>query len=372
MTKGLTTHLFKILFCLGALAFSLGCSSDSKKQIPKAIKVSSKKRISNSKLSEKEWLSEYNFFKKPLSDLQPKKGVFAYDLNNALFTDYAFKKRFIFLPDGKKMTYQNEGVLDFEIGSILIKNFYYPKDFNKPMDEIKIIETRLLIKEVDGWKPLNYVWNESQSDAKLNYVGGEVPVSWKNENQVYKSISYGIPNLNECKNCHIKGSKITPIGPTVAQLNKKYSAIKSAQNQLERFQNLGILDLPDSHPSLPKLPIWDDPKTGSIKQRANAYLDANCAHCHREQGSAKNSGLYLTYNETNMRRRGVFKPPVAAGKGSGNLEYSIVPGNPEESILIYRMKNNDPAIRMPEIGRVSAHKEGIALIEQYIRSLADH
>ena len=45
MTKGLTTHLFKILFCLGALAFSLGCSSDSKKQIPKAIKVSSKKRI---------------------------------------------------------------------------------------------------------------------------------------------------------------------------------------------------------------------------------------------------------------------------------------------------------------------------------------
>ena len=171
MTKGLTTHLFKILFCLGALAFSLGCSSDSKKQIPKAIKVSSKKRISNSKLSEKEWLSEYNFFKKPLSDLQPKKGVFAYDLNNALFTDYAFKKRFIFLPDGKKITYQNEGVLDFEIGSILIKNFYYQKDFNKPMDEIKIIETRLLIKEVVGWKPLNYVWNESQSDAKLNYVG---------------------------------------------------------------------------------------------------------------------------------------------------------------------------------------------------------
>ena len=152
----------------------------------------------------------------------------------------------------------------------------------------------------------------------------------------------------------------------------KGAAIKSAQNQLERFQNLGILDLPDSHPSLPKLPIWDDPKTGSIKLRANAYLDANCAHCHREQGSAKNSGLYLTYNETNMRRRGVFKPPVAAGKGSGNLEYSIVPGNPEESILIYRMKNNDPAIRMPEIGRVSAHKEGIALIEQYIRSLADH
>jgi len=61
--------------------------------------------------------------------------------------------------------------MDFENGSVLIKNFYYPKDFRKPEQQKKIIETRLLIKENDAWKPLNYIWNEEQTEAILNYVG---------------------------------------------------------------------------------------------------------------------------------------------------------------------------------------------------------
>jgi hypothetical protein len=71
----------------------------------------------------------------------------------------------------------------------------------------------------------------------------------------------------------------------------------------------------------------------------------------------------------NNRRRGIFKPPIAAGKGSGNLKFSIVPGEPENSIMIYRYNSTDPGIMMPEIGRKSVHQEGLALLEQYIRSL---
>lgn len=123
-------------------------------------------------------------------------------------------------------------------------------------------------------------------------------------------------------------------------------------------------------PSLrPKMPVWNDALL-PIDHRAKAYLDVNCAHCHSLEGSAKNSGLYLSYTQQNSRKRGVFKPPVAAGKGSGNLIYDIVPGHPEESILIYRMKSNDPSIRMPEIGRSTVHKEGIDLLEEYIVTLA--
>ena len=115
--------------------------------------------------------------------------------------------------------------------------------------------------------------------------------------------------------------------------------------------------------------VWNDPSTGSLKERAKTYLDINCAHCHQPQGSAKNSGLDLSYSQTDERKRGVFKPPVAAGKGSGNLRYSIVPGEPKSSILLYRMLSNDPGTMMPEIGRSTVHKEGVALISEYIESL---
>jgi len=365
-----TWKFVKIPLLILVLTLWTSCQDQKQKIQPKAVKVASKSLLKQEETKEKQWLSEYSFFEKPLAQLTPRERVYPYDLNSALFSEYAYKKRFIYLPEGTKIDYKNEGALNFETGSVIIKNFYYPKDFNTPEKATRLIETRLLIREETGWKPLNYVWSEDQKDAKLNYVGGEVAVQWIDTKQQVKTVQYGIPNLNECKNCHYKNDQITPIGPTAAQLNKKYSAIKSSQNQLDRFEELGLIDLPNSHTELPKLPVWDDPQTGSVTERAKAYLYANCAHCHNVEGSAKNSGLYLTYLEQDDRKRGIFKPPVAAGKGSGDFEYDIVPGHPEKSILIYRMKNNDPAIRMPEIGRVIEHTEGIALIQNYIKSLA--
>ena len=89
------------------------------------------------------------------------------------------------------------------------------------------------------------------------------------------------------------------------------------------------------------------------------------------QGSAKNAGLSLNYHEKDTRKRGVFKPPIAAGKGSGDYRYDIVPGKPQESILIYRVGSNDPAIRMPELGRSIVHQEGLTLLTEYIQELVE-
>jgi hypothetical protein len=107
--------------------------------------------------------------------------------------------------------------------------------------------------------------------------------------------------------------------------------------------------------------------TGDLNARARAYLDVNCGHCHSRQGPANTSGLFLDIQEKNSSHLGVNKTPVAAGRGAGDLKFDIVPGQPQNSILIYRMKTNDPAIAMPEIGREQVHKEGVALIEEWIR-----
>ena len=358
--------MMRILGCVFVLLLMLCCGPSTTEKAPVAKRVNPAQPLIQNKTNEKQQLSDYGFFKTPLAQLIPEKNVYAYDVNTPLFSDYASKKRFVFLPEGSSMQYaEDQKTLLFEEGSVLIKNFFYPMADGKE----RIIETRLLVKEKGEWKPLNYVWNDTQTDAQLNYIGAETEVVWKPENGAAKTLHYTVPNWNQCKNCHISGSEITPIGLTVSQLNRKNSLLSANKNQLAFFHEANLIkNLPEKS-NWSKLPVWNNPLTGTVEERAKAYLDANCAYCHSPKGSAKNSGLYLSYSETNSRYRGVYKPPIAAGKGSGDLIYDIIPGDPEHSILLYRMKSKDPSIQMPELGRSIVHEEGVSLIEEYIKNL---
>jgi hypothetical protein len=79
--------------------------------------------------------------------------------------------------------------------------------------------------------------------------------------------------------------------------------------------------------------------------------------------------MFLDAAQTDMARLGLGKPPVAAGRGSGNRKYGIVPGKPAESILLFRMESDDPGIRMPELGRQLKHVEGVELVRAWIKEL---
>jgi hypothetical protein len=98
-------------------------------------------------------------------------------------------------------------------------------------------------------------------------------------------------------------------------------------------------------------------------------LDINCAHCHNKAGQAQTSGLYLDWKQTDHTAFGFNKSPIAAGRGSGDLKYDIVPGRPEESILLYRMKSTDPGVMMPELSRSLVHNEGVDLIREWIKGM---
>ena len=353
------------------LCFLVSCKNNVEKGIaPVARKVIPKTAITKDRPNEIAKLSEYHFFEGKIANLKPAKNVYEYKLNNALFSDYSFKKRFIYFPEGKKMSYRPEGVMEFDVGSIIIKNFYYPSDFTNPEGEKQIVETRLLIKEQNqSWKTLSYVWNEEQTDAFLNIIGGETQVSWIDHMGKSQKLNYVIPNQTQCKSCHMLGKEISPIGPIAGQLNRKNIYQGIVHDQLEYFVEKKVLTGLPKKDKLPRFAIWNQKDSGTLDERAKAYLHINCAHCHNDLGPAKNSGLNLTYEEKNNRRRGIFKPPIAAGKGSGNLKFSIVPGKPKNSIMIYRYNSTDPGIMMPEIGRKSVHKEGVALLEEYIRNL---
>ncbi|WP_425391269.1 SO2930 family diheme c-type cytochrome [Ekhidna sp.] len=306
------------------------------------------------------YLSELNLFESPLKELKPKSDrTYPYEINSPLFSDYAFKARFIHLPVDSKMEYNAGEVLDFPKGSILIKNFYYPSDFRKPESERRILETRLLIHEDQGWHGIVYEWNEEQTDAKRLILGKKVPVEWTDKHGELQRINYSIPSQPQCKSCHDLGGKMVPIGPSIRQLNR--------DDQLMTWKANGWLEMSELK-SLPKLTNYTD-ETSSIDLRARAWLEVNCAHCHRREGPAKNSGLYLLASQSDPYRLGVNKPPVAAGKGSGGLKYSIVPGNPDQSILVHRIESLEPGEMMPELGRKMTHQEGVELIRSWIADM---
>ncbi len=316
-------------------------------------------------------LSEYGFFEAPMKDLVPAGNVVPYELNTPLFSDYAHKARFIKFPVGASATYNEKEVLDFPEGTVLIKNFYYPEDFRKPEGARKIIETRLLLRETDDWQALSYIWNDEQTEAYLEVTGGTVDVSWRHTDGLIRNVAYSIPNLNQCKNCHAFNNEIRPIGPTVRHLNRDNRFDDQSQNQLVYMANQGYLSGSPDQSQWPQLASWESPADQSIEHRARAYLDVNCGSCHRPEGSGNTSGLFLHYHEQNDAALGIGKAPVAAGRGSGGLKYDVFPGHPEESILLHRMKSLDPGVMMPEMGRKLVHEEGVALIEEWIRSLGD-
>lgn len=311
-------------------------------------------------------LSEYGFFTGPLSALQPAPGVFPYEVNAPLFSDYAEKARFVYLPAGTSMQYHPERSFSFPEGAVIIKNFFYWNDVRKPELGRKILETRLLIREASGWKALEYLWNDEQSEAALEVAGASFPHQWVDAIGKKQEIEYIAPNLNQCKGCHSYDGQFEPIGVTARQLNR----VEDGENQLLRWQRERRLELPEGFApeKAPKLTDYRMPGA-EVSAAARAYLDGNCAHCHNPHGPASTSGMFLEYNQPDSERIGVGKPPVAAGRGSGNRKYGIVPGKPQESILLYRMESNDPGIRMPELGRQLPHTEGIALIKNWIKTM---
>lgn len=316
-----------------------------------------------------EKLSEYHFFKGNLADLEPNDRVLPYDLNSPLFSDYARKARFVWMPEGTGAPYATDQVLDFPEETVLIKNFYYENDETDASKGTKRIETRLLINRGDEWEAVGYIWNREQTEAYREVIGDIQEISWINEAGKTRTINYIIPNKNQCKSCHGIADVQVPIGPKVRNLNKSFAYADGEMNQLEKWASMGYLTGYDPAASHPKVATWDDARSGTLQDRALAYLDINCWHCHNPEGSANTSGLTLAADAALDMSLGIYKATVSAGSGTGGHTYSIVPGHPEESIMIYRMISTDPAAMMPELGRTLVHEEGVALIKDWIQTL---
>lgn len=296
-------------------------------------------------------LSAWHLYTDTRNGLKPNNRVVPYSLRTPLFSDYANKYRFVWMPEGASAQYREDSVFEFPVGTIFSKSFAFPSGNSETL-----IETRLLVHTKTGWVALPYVWNDSQTEAILQLVPDPVPVKWTDTNGLH-DFTYQIPNVNECRECHDNNKMLLPIGPKARNLGKE---------QVAHWTEVGYLK--GAPKEFGEVAVWNKPETGSLDERALAYLDNNCAHCHQPGGTAGYTGVDFRYGHF---APGYCKHPNSAGN-MHDLLYDIVPGDPEHSILLYRLSSVAPKVMMPQIGRASVHTEGVALIRDWIASKSSH
>jgi uncharacterized repeat protein (TIGR03806 family) len=268
------------------------------------------------------------------------------------------------VPAGKQITYTTTGTLDFPVGTAIYKTFYYPKATGTDpklipvgkstthpqgstidLTKHRLIETRIIVREASGkWTGTTYVWDADQKDASLNISGKYVEMELISATGAPEPFTYVVPNQQTCQKCHATetggGGEVLPIGPKVRNMNKDYDyggGVKA--NQITHLNDLKLLAGFTGLAGAPSNVDWTD-ASKPIGDRAKAYLDVNCAHCHNGKGNASQSGLKLTHEDIGSAATslwGVCKKPLAYSNTAPGYRYDVNPGSPQTSILLFRL-----------------------------------
>lgn len=288
-------------------------------------------------------LSQMGFFKGSIYDLEPDSGIIKYQLSSTLFTDYAEKQRLIKLPKGQKMIVKGNGLLLFPEGTMIAKTFYYSSTASERKKQV--IETRLLILKNGKWFAGTYKWNKDQTEADYTSKSSVVPLKFLDGSGKYQQLNYRIPSGADCQSCHRSSDEVVPIGPKAMNLNRDVREGGKDINQLELFRNQHVLSYSGNFHKIAGLPNYEDSSIG-LEQRARAYMEINCAHCHNPGGLAYRQSVKFEY--------GI---PL---KGTG-IEFF-------KDNIIDRMGTMG-ALHMPQLGTTVLDKDGVKLIKDYLSNL---
>jgi uncharacterized repeat protein (TIGR03806 family) len=313
-------------------------------------------------------LSEYNFFDGNLSDITAGYGVLKYEPINPLFTDYAIKARYVWIPPGERASYVADNKsLDFPDGSALIKVFSY--DNVLPTNTTRIMETRVMVKIDSEWQFAEYIWNDEQTEGFLDDIGdgGFKEIEWL-QNGEPMSVNYRFPAMTQCIICHSNAGTTVPLGIKPQSINTTIDYSDGPSNQLQKLIDFGYLE--NSIPSTINTAVnWSD-ASQPVELRMRSYVDMNCGNCHQDGGSGDFRNIRLAFNdtETNLLESIICQDADTPIPGLTGQKL-ISPRDIDNSIIYYRMAEEEGLYKMPQFGQTLVHTEGLALMEEWINSL---
>jgi uncharacterized repeat protein (TIGR03806 family) len=281
-------------------------------------------------------------------------GLIPYGPNAPFWSDGAVKTRFLALPDGQQITVGQDGDFDLPNGTVLMKNFRIGP---------QLVETRLLMRHNDGqWAGYTYEWNAQGTDATRVIGGKSVQVA---------GLTWLFPSETQCLFCH-SGAAGRSLGLETAQLNGSfaYASTGRTANQLDTFSSIGLFNAPLSAPPA-QLPVLPDPfgTTGTLTERARAYLHTNCSHCHRPNGPTP-VDMDLRYTTPLADTHACDVVPTRGDLGIANARRIAVGGADAatRSLIVARPSRTD-SLSMPPLQPRAVDSAGVALLTSWVNSL---
>lgn len=300
-----------------------------------------------------------------LKALEPGPDLIPYEVNSQLWTDGAFKYRYMVVPSSKRITIHEDDSWAFPEGSILIKVFGFELDVGDPRSR-RAVETRFMVRRDAGWEYATYRWNGEGTEADLLEEGTVVEYTIR-ENGQATVIEYLFPDRDTCTTCH--GAPIDDVlGPRTEQLNRDHDYGGVVANQLAAMSDIDLFALDAAEEIDPSAePRMSNPQLGegTLEEQARAYLDANCAHCHQPTGWAPPEvGLDFRYR-TALEETGLCEP-MKYFEWTGVPR--VAPGDPGGSGIVQRFVLEDP-LRMPSLGASRVDPFGVRLLSDWIARL---
>ncbi|MEX2142807.1 MAG: PQQ-dependent sugar dehydrogenase [Pirellulales bacterium] len=321
-------------------------------------------------------------------DHRPSPGVQPFSIIAEQWADGATAERFVAVPGQGSIELFRRPVST--PGSMFDRIMSFPKDtvFAKTISlELKTgdsasrrrVETQVLHFDGREFRAYTYAWNDQQTNARLVAAEGDetkLNVTDPAAPGGKRTLRWSFASRVQCLQCHNPWARYTLAFNTL-QLNREHDYGAAPRNQLEALRELGVF--------VPAAPASQDGRrerentssplaladphdpSAELTTRARSYLHVNCAHCHRfgGGGSAK---LELRFDRQIEEAKVIDQPPTQGTFGIA--EAAIVkPGDPYRSLLYYRMAKTGSG-HMPHLGAELVDERGLALIYDWIRSMA--
>jgi hypothetical protein len=333
-------------------------------------------------------------------------GLIPYDVNAPLWSDGAYKARWIGLPGAApKIDFTAHNGWNLPEQTVLVKSFALEREPGKP-ETRRWIETRFLTKQDGQWYGYSYAWNEAQTEGTLvakegmdrDFAVGDHTQKWH------------YPSRTECMVCHSRAANFV-LGLSTVQMNRDYDYPGGKANQLMLLERLGFLKCdfsdevrgivrdelqhqgkpepeidaylvrqtstrlqrePKPAELLPQAPakykaLVDpyDPKQ-PLEMRARSYLHANCAICHVEAGGG-NAQFNVDFFAKPEQVRLIDVKPQHNTFGLNDARL-VAPGAPERSVLIHRMATREQG-HMPPLATSLVDREAVEMLRVWVREM---
>ena len=295
-----------------------------------------------------------------------------------LWSDGATKRRWIYLPPGTAIDASRPDAWEFPVGTRLWKEFALPATGGT---QTRPVETRFVERLANGsWRYAVYVWNDDGTEAALAPADGVAALS------VPGALNgrYIVPSRSDCLACH-EGAAVPVLGFSALQLSPDRDPLAphaEARSDIDLRSLLArglIKNLPPALISTPPRIAAKSP----VERASLGYLHGNCGHCHNDNGTPAPVDLILAQSielagtGTERVLRSVieagsrFHPRPDSGISSSGTAL-VVPGRPDASVLIARVRSRNPQIQMPPLGSRLRDAEALALLERWIADLSPH